>query len=156
MIAASAFAATPEETAIVSVLKAYRAALNAGNTEQALALTATFPSVSPKETRQSTQELVDAIKSGTLKLWIYSSSVTVSGDCAVVVIGDGENPTPDDPAYLLRQEGNWRVFPRLAQWDELSTALTLQQRETFTRLGSAYKEAKKELRRNAESKANAE
>jgi len=155
--ATSLFAAAPEEgTAIVSALKTFRAALKAGEVDRAVALSARFPRVSADQLRQSTEELVDRFRSGTLSLWIFPSSVVVSGDCAVVVVGDGEAPAPDDPAYLLRQNNQWKVFPGLSAWDEDAFDLTVPQREAFTKLREAYKEAKKQLRKGDGSSSKPE
>jgi hypothetical protein len=70
----------------------------------------------------------------------------VIGDCAVVVIGDGEQRTPDDPCYLLKQGGAWKVLPELARWQDDSFELTEEQKRAFESLEKQYEEEQKRLR----------
>ncbi len=130
----------------------------AGDTGKAVALTATFPRLSSEQVRQVTQAYTDKAKAGNLKIWIYPSSVSVSGDCAVVVIGDDEEPTLNDPdpAYLLRQNGEWKVLLKLTNWKQDFIELNDDQKRAFTQLEATYKETRKRLRGNPASKSVAQ
>lgn len=61
----------------------------------------------------------------------------MEGDCAVVVINElkkeGRKTFDIDPAYLIKQEGEWKVFPDVPDWD-LSEQVAKDEVETYKKL----------------------
>lgn len=48
---------------------------------------------------------------------------------------DGDNERPDyDPAYLVRQNGEWKVLLKFIQWDERRFTFTDEQKIRFAEL----------------------
>ena len=101
-------AQTPPE----SVLKSYFDALRQGNRAAASGLTARFPKFTDAEVASATDSAVSMAKNGRWSPVISKSKVI--GNCAVVVFY--ESPTDPDPAYLMEQNGAWRVLPKVTQY----------------------------------------
>ena len=74
----------------------------------------------------------------------------VDGDCAVVVINEskkeGRKAFDIDPAYLIKQDGEWRVFPDVSDWD-ISEQVAKDKVETFKKLEAWFKARKVELKK---------
>lgn len=78
----------------------------------------------------------------------------VSGDCAVVVVNEvrkegrrgGIDP---DPAYLIKQDGEWRVFPD-PSGREAAQQLAKQHAVTYEKLEKWFKDRKVVLKKKLE------
>lgn len=74
----------------------------------------------------------------------------VDGDCAVVVINEskkeGRKAFDIDPAYLIKQDGEWKVFPDISDWD-LAEQVAKDKVETYKKLEECYKARKTELKK---------
>jgi hypothetical protein len=136
--------AQDDSKSVIAALTAYRAALKSGDVNRVLKLTVA-PSDYPIDRFRARIEH-DVTRLTKVKLWIFPESAKVSGDCAVVVVGDGAKPTPDDPAYLLKQDGQWKVLPEVTQWKDEAVTLTEKQEEAFTQLTKVYEETQKQMR----------
>jgi len=156
LAAATMALAQDSEQAVLACLKNYREAVKAGDTDKAVALSATFPKLPAARLRQSTQEFIDQAKAGNLRIRLYSSSVNVLENCAVVVIGDGEKPAPDDPAYLIQRDGQWKVLPDLTSWEREYMEFSADERRAFAQLRETYKQVKKRLRANPAARTEVE
>jgi hypothetical protein len=134
------------EKPAIRVLMQYRSALENGDMGRALGLTASFPNYPLDKTRGFTKKYVDLTKSGGLHLWIYPKSFLQSGDCAVIIVGIHDNPNPDDPAYMILQDGHWKVLPSIAMWQQDDFNLSGSQKKAFEELSLKFKLEKSRLR----------
>jgi len=123
-----------EEASMIVALKKYRKALVDGQTAAAVALTASFSGLPPEAVKGETQGYVDAASVGDLQLWIFPTSAKVIGSCGVLIIGDGEEPDADDPAYMIKEEDGWKVLLELTNWDEPYFKLSEEQKRAFQKL----------------------
>ena len=139
----------------VSTLSEYRAALKKGDLARAVALTASFPKLPSEGLREITQKYLDMMSSGRLRIWFYPESLRVIGDCAVMVVGDHQRPAPDDPCYFLNQGGQWKVLPKLTDWQESYFEFTDTQKQAFVILTAHYEAEQKRLRSKANPEADA-
>ena len=98
---------TPEAT-----VKAYFAALSKGDRANANKLTARFPKFGDAQVAAVTDRYIEAHKRPGYAPLIKSGKAVE--DCAVVIF---ESPTDPDPAYLIKQDGAWRVLPKLTQFN---------------------------------------
>lgn len=75
----------------------------------------------------------------------------VEGDCAVVVINEskkeGRKTFDIDPAYLIKQGGEWKVFPDITDWD-IAESVAKDKVESFKKLEAWYKVREVELKKN--------
>ena len=131
---------------MIDALNRYRKELNDGQAEAAVSLTASFPDLPLEVVKNRTQDFVEAARSGRLKLWIFPTSVKVIEGCGALIIGDGENPYADDPAYMIKQAEGWKVFLELTNWNEPYFKLSEEQKKAFEQLQNHVAEQKKELR----------
>jgi hypothetical protein len=99
---------TPEAT-----VKAYFAALSKGDRTNANRLTARFPKFGDAQVAAVTDRYIELHKRPGYAPSIRNGKAVE--DCAVVVIL--ESPTDPDPAYLIKQDGAWRVLPKLTQYN---------------------------------------
>jgi hypothetical protein len=143
-----------KETPVTALLD-YRTALKKGDLEGAMALTASFTRLPTERVRELTKEYLDMTASGRLHIWLYPDSLRIIADCAVIVTGDGARPAPDDPCYLLNQNGKWKVLPALTKWQEDYFDLTADQKQAFGTLAEHHKREKKRLREKGNSGADA-
>jgi len=115
---------TPEAT-----IKAYFAALSKGDRTNANKLTARFPKFGEAQVAAVTDRYIELHKRPGYAPSIKNGKAVE--ECAVVVIL--ESPTDPDPAYLIKQDGAWRVLPRLTQFNrdyfELPEAALVRFRE---------------------------
>ena len=74
----------------------------------------------------------------------------IEGDCAVVVINEskkeGRQAFDIDPAYLIKQDGEWRVFPDLSDWD-IVEHVAKDKVDSYKKLEAWYKKRKVELKK---------
>jgi hypothetical protein len=74
----------------------------------------------------------------------------VNGDCAVLVLNEstkaGKKAFDIDPAYLIKQNGEWKVMPGFTKWD-LSKEISAEYQPASMKLDekklAAYKELEK-------------
>ena len=78
----------------------------------------------------------------------------VSGDCAVVVVNEvrkegSRGGIDPDPAYLIKQDGEWRVFPD-PSGREAAQQLAKQHAATYEKLEKWFKDRKVALKKKLE------
>ena len=130
----------------VKTVKAYRAALVAGKLEEAMQHIAKFPGVQKEEAEEDSRRLIQLTKDEGLKLWIFPQGSITAGKYAVVTIGDGEAPAPDDPLYLILQDKKWKLLPGLTSWKYETYGLTPEEKTAFAALEEFHDKARKQLR----------
>jgi hypothetical protein len=130
----------------VSVVKSFRAALEKGLEKEAVAHIVSFPDVPRQMNEEEVARLIQLIKTVELKLWIFPQGSKVLGECAVVTIGDSVKPTPDDPFYLIRRDGKWKLLPSLMHWNEDGVVLTEGEKKNFAELEKFHDANRKKIR----------
>ena len=143
---------TTEAQHMIDAIKKYRKALVEGSTDAAVSLTASSPCLPIEAVKSETQGFVDAASSGRLKLWLFPTSAKVIGGCGVLIIGDGEEPDADDPAYMIKQADGWKVLLELTNWNKPYFKLSEEQQKAFEQLQTHAAEQKKALRASSDSK----
>lgn len=77
----------------------------------------------------------------------------VMNDCAVVVINEskkaGKSSFDLDPVYLFKQNGEWKVFADLSDWDVIEY-VDKSKVDTFKKLEQWFKQRKAVLKKNRE------
>lgn len=77
----------------------------------------------------------------------------IMGDCAVVVINEskkaGKLSFDLDPVYLFKQNGHWKVFADLSDWDVIEY-VDKGKVDTFKKLEQWFKQRKAVLKKNRE------
>ena len=75
----------------------------------------------------------------------------IVGDCAVIIVNEskksGKASFDLDPVYLFKQNGEWKVFPDLSDWD-LIEYIDKEEVETFKKLEKWYRKRETVLRKN--------
>ena len=67
-------------------------------------------------------------------------------DCAVVIFEDGEKGKPDyDPAFLIKQDGQWKVLLKLTDWDEEEFETSEAQKKRLKELDEWFDKEKDRL-----------
>src|SRR5690606_2918576 len=95
---------------------------------------------------QYTTKYSEGAKAGKLTVKPVTGSAKVVGDFAVVTFSDGNKDRPDyDPAYLVKQDGEWRVFLRLTKWDHPMFDLSAEQKKQLGELQEWFAAEKKRL-----------
>ena len=145
-IAPGASGADEEPGAPGAALTAYYQALKSGDTEAASKLTASFKSIPAGYLEKYTAKYAEGAKAGKLVIVLVPGASKVERDCAVVVFKDGDKERPDyDPAYLLKQDGAWKVLLKLTQWDHRAFDLTADQKTRFAALEQWFDKEKDRL-----------
>lgn len=139
-----------EEPADVSAptkaLVSYEAALKKGDTKAAKDLTAKFKTIPAEALDASTAEYSEAAKAGKLAITPVTGSAKILGDFAVVTFSDGNKKRSDyDPAYLVKQNGEWKVFLELTRWKSPMFDLSAEQKKQLSELGEWYDAEEKRL-----------
>lgn len=74
----------------------------------------------------------------------------IDGDCAVVIINEskkaGRKTFDIDPVYLIKQGGEWKVFPDLTDWD-IAESVAKDKVASFKKLEAWYEVRKVELKK---------
>jgi hypothetical protein len=135
-----------ETKGMINALKKYREALVAGQTDAAVSLTASFSDLPAEAVKSKTQDYVEATRSGRLRIWIFPTSAKVIDGCGALIIGDGEEPAADDPAYMIKQGDEWKVLLKLTNWNQPYFKITEEQKKAFEQLQTHISAQKKELR----------
>ena len=77
----------------------------------------------------------------------------IEGDCAVVIINEsrkaGVKSFDLDPAYLIKQGGEWKIMPDLSDWD-IAEQVAKDKVDSFKTLEAWFKTRKAELRNDKE------
>jgi hypothetical protein len=134
--------ASEPTTALVS----YYDALSKGNLDAAKELVAKFTSLPADVISEKTAKYSEGAKNGKIVITPVPGSAKVLGDYAVITFKDGDKENPDyDPAYLIRQEGKWKVFMKLTTWDYPYFNLTEEQKKEFRALEEWFDAEKKRL-----------
>jgi hypothetical protein len=142
-----------ETVVMIDALKKYREALVAGKTEAAVALTASFPDLPVEAVKSKTGDYVEAARTGRLKIWIFPTSAKVIDGCGALIIGDGEEPAADDPAYMIKQADGWKVLLKLTDWNRPFFKHSDEQKKAFEHLQTHVAEQMKYLRAASSPKA---
>jgi hypothetical protein len=120
---------TPDLAAPTAALVAYDAALKKGDLDAAKDLTAKFKTIPAEALEQYTTKYSEGAKAGR-SITPVPGSAKVIGDFAVVTFADGNKDRLDyDPAYLMKQNGQWKVFLRLTRWDHPMFDLSDEQKK---------------------------
>ena len=135
MIAAS-FAGESKTEQITIAMKALRKALKDGNVYDAVDMKASFPNLPLGKVQKLVEgniRLLSLAKSR-VNIWIYPTSAKVIGDCAVILIGGKALPKPDTRAFLIRQNGKWKVLHNYHTWKRDEFDFTAEQLTSFEKL----------------------
>lgn len=116
LLCQSLFAGTPTEA-----LNAFGKAAKEQKFEDAWKHTAQFEGAS-EEVNNYLKSLVRKVFKLSKEGWSFEIlEEKISGDCAVIILNEikepGQNGLNIDPAFLIRQNGEWKVMPKLTQWD---------------------------------------
>jgi hypothetical protein len=75
----------------------------------------------------------------------------MEGDCAVVIINEskkaGEKAFDIDPAYLIKQGGEWKVFPDVSDWD-IAEQVAKDKVDSFKKLEAWFRTRKAEIKKD--------
>lgn len=146
LLVQSAFAGTPTEA-----LAAFKKSAQAKDFEATWKQAAKFdglPDQATKHFKGKVQRFVDRSAAG-LDFKIIEEKI--EGDCAVVIINEskkaGEKAFDIDPAYLIKQGGEWKVFPDVSDW-EIAEQVAKDKVDSFKKLEAWYKARKAELKKD--------
>lgn len=133
-------------SAPTKALAAYEAALKEGDVKAAKNLTAKFKTIPEEALNEYAAKYSEGAKAGKLTFKPVAGSTKVVGDFAVVTFSDGNKERPDyDPAYLMKQDGEWRVFLRLTKWNHPMFDLSAEQKKQLTELEEWFAAEKNRL-----------
>lgn len=146
----SAIGGTPTEA-----LAAFKKSAQSKDFESAWGYAAKFEGLPDQATeyfKGKVQRFIDLTSKG----WDFEIIEEKSeGDCAVVVINEskkaGEKTFDIDPAYLIRQGDEWKVFPDISDWD-IAEQVAKDKVETFKKLEMWFKARKVELKNERANK----
>ena len=154
LLCQSLFAGTPTEalTAFLKVAKAQ-------NFEETWKHTAQYEGINADYSQyfqSKVQKVVDLAATGwTLEIL----EEKISGDCAVIVanekkVGGSEDALNIDPAFLIKQNGEWKVMPSLTEWNLLDRVPADKQPASM-KLDETKVAAYKELEKWFDERSNA-
>lgn len=132
--------------AAVEAVKTYRKALEVGELKSVVFSIANFQGYPQGMVEEKQKRLIGLVREGRLNLWIFPQASKAVGDFAVVTVGDGEEPAPDDPFYLIRRDGEWKILPSLTRWKDEQLNLTEAQETALSGLEKFHDQMRKELR----------
>ena len=135
-----------EDESPSAALMNYYNALKEGDLEEAKGLTASFAGLPGEYIDGYTEKYSKGVKAGALKIVLVPGLEKQNEDCAVVIFEEGRGGKPDyDPAYLIKQDGDWKVFLKLTSWDLRGAELADEQKARFEELAAWFKEEKARL-----------
>ena len=110
------FAGSPTET-----LSAFKKSIDTGDLEAAwgyIVIVEGLPEDSTAYLKDRVERFIKMSKAG----WSFDIvKEKIEGKCAVVLINekskDGKKTTDYDPAYLIKQNGEWKLMPKVSSWD---------------------------------------
>lgn len=141
----SSFAGTPSQA-----FAAFEKAAKEKNFESAWKLTVRFeglPDHITEEQKKDIRRLIEITNNG----WSFDIlEEKTEGDCAALVADESmKNGKPAfdiDPIYLIKQDGEWKIFSDLTQWDS-AKQFAKDKVDTLTKLEVWFKARKAELRK---------
>lgn len=136
---------TPTET-----LTAFKEAAQTKDLEATWKHAAKFEGIPDDVTQHLKGEVKDFIDL-TARGWDFEiMEEKIDGDCAVVMINEhkkeGRKAFDIDPIFLIRQEGEWMVFPDLTDWD-IAKHVAKDKIDTYTKLEEWFDARKIELKK---------
>ena len=139
------FAGTPSEA-----LAAFKKSAQTKDLEATWKHAAKFKELPEQVTAQLKSEVQDFIDL-TARGWDFEIiEEKIEGDCAVIVINEskkeGQKSFDIDPVYLIKQDGEWKVFPDLTDW-EIAEQVAKDKVETYKKLEEWFEARKDELRK---------
>ena len=109
-----------------------------------------FDNLPPEFVEDQKEKVRKVIKLGASGWSVEALEVKVDGDCAVIVgneVKGEKSEVPNlDPVYLLKQDGEWKVFAKLTKFD-LAAAGGKEKLEVFGKLKKWYEEREQVIRR---------
>ena len=148
LVPSAAIAGPPTDT-----FKAFLQAAQRSDFESAWSHVASFegvPEPVAAELLQHVREIVELAAEG----WGYETiDEKIVEGCAVVVLRDSKNPDDLDPAYLIKQEDGWRLFPDFTEW-EIAEHVAKEKVGALTKLQEWYKGRKSSIKAPPQSEAN--
>ncbi len=141
------FGGTPSEA-----LGAFKKAAATKNFEETWKHAAKFDGV-PDQVTEYLKKKVGRFIDLTDKGWDFEIlEEKIEGDCAVVVINeskkDGKKAFDLDPAYLIKQDGEWRVFPDVSDWD-MAKQFAKDKVDAYQKLEAWFEERKEVLKKKS-------
>jgi hypothetical protein len=131
-------------------LELFFAALRQGELAEADSYHAVFPLMPDGIMRPYLERLAGDLQAGRRSFEVLESRA--DADVAVVIVREstpGEDtsggPLDLDPAYLIVQQGRWKVLPKLARFDRGYFRISTDQRRRFEALAGWFEERKREL-----------
>lgn len=145
LLVQSVFAGTPTEA-----LAAFRKSAHTKDFESTWKHAAKFEGLPDQATeyfKGKVQRFIDLAAKG----WDFEIiEEKIEGDCAVVVINEskkeGRKAFDFDPAYLIKQGGEWKVFPDVSDWD-VAEQVAKDKVDSFKKLEDWFKSRKAELKK---------
>ena len=129
-----------------AALVSFYDALTKGNLDAAEELTAKFANLPADTIAEKTAKYSEGAKNGKIVITPVPGSAKVIGDYAVITFKDGDKDRPDyDPAYLIKQDGKWKVFMKLTKWDYPLFDLTEEQKKQYRALEEWFDAEKNRL-----------
>lgn len=135
-----------DATEPTAALVSFYDALAKGNLAAAEELTAKFAGLPADIIAEKTAQYSEGAKEGRIVITPVPESAKVIGDYAVITFKDGDKVRPDyDPAYLIKQDGKWKVFMKLTQWNHPLFGLTEEQKKQYGALEEWFDAEKNRL-----------
>lgn len=146
LLVQAAIAGTPTEA-----LAAFKKSAQAKDFEATWKNAAKFEGLPERATeyfRGKVQRFIDRTSKG----WDFEIiEEKIEGDCALVVTNEskkaGEKPFDLDPAYLIKQGGEWKVFPDVSDWD-IAEQVAKDKIDSYKKLEAWFKVRKAELKKD--------
>ena len=143
----TAFGGTPSEA-----LGDFKKSAQAQNFEETWEKSAKFEGL-PEQVTDYLKGKVKRIIDLTGKGWDFEIiEEKIEGDCAVVVINEskkgGKKSFDIDPAYLIKQGGEWKVFPDVSDW-EIAESVAKDKVASYKRLEAWFKIREAELKKKS-------
>jgi hypothetical protein len=144
LLVQSALGGTPSEA-----LGEFKRAAQSKNFEDTWKYAAKFDRL-PKEATEYFKAKVQRFIDLTGKGWDFEIiEERVEGDCAVVVINEskkeGKKAYDLDPAFLIKQDGEWRVLPEVTDW-KIAKKVAEDKVSSFEKLSTWFETRSEELK----------
>jgi hypothetical protein len=145
LLVQTAYAGTPTEA-----LAAFKKSAQAKDFEATWKHAAKFDGL-PDEVTEYLKGKVQRFIDLTSKGWDFEIiEEKLEDDCAVVVINEskkaGQKAFDLDPAYLIKQGDEWKVFPDVSDWD-IAEQVAKDKVESFKKLEAWFKARKTEIKK---------
>jgi hypothetical protein len=139
-----------EETKIVSAVKEFRAAIEEGNLNNIIDLTAKTVNLSEEQIRDYAHSLVSYHRAGWPGFLIFPETAKVEQDCAVIFTSEKKHRL-EDGFYLLKQDEEWKILcmkDGYTNWRQLTIyELTDSQKLRFENLYKYTQQLKKKAKK---------